>query len=82
MIRSISDFSAAWSYETEATMKVLRTLTDASLAQRVTPDGRSLGDLSWHLVQTLGEMPVQAGLETGAPDTEAREEAGADRHGA
>ncbi len=67
MMRSIADFTTAWTYETEATLKILRNLTDASLAQRVTAGGRSLGVLAWHLVLTLGEMPGQAGLAAGAP---------------
>ncbi|MGK2857445.1 MAG: DinB family protein [Thermoanaerobaculia bacterium] len=71
MIQSIAAFTAAWSYEHEATLKIVRTLTDASLAQRVTPEGRSLGFLSWHIVQTLGEMPAQAGLPVEAPSEDA-----------
>jgi len=70
MIRSLADFNAAWAYEHEAMMKIFRALTDASLAQRVTPEGRSLGDLAWHIVQTLGEMPQQAALPTEAPSPE------------
>lgn len=62
MFRSLADFSAQWSMETENTLRVLRTLTDASLAQRVTPDGRTLGKLAWHLVETLHEMLSSAGL--------------------
>ncbi len=41
-------------------------LTDASLAQKVTPEGRSLGRLAWHIVQTLGEMGGHAGLTVDA----------------
>ena len=67
MIRSIEDFIAAWGYEHEATLKVFRAMTDASLAQRVTSEGRSLGELAWHIVQTLGEMPKHAGVPVKAP---------------
>jgi uncharacterized damage-inducible protein DinB len=45
---------------------MMRALTDASLAQRVTPEGRSLGRLAWHIVQTLGEMGGHAGLSVDA----------------
>lgn len=67
MIRSIQDFISAWGYEHEATLKLFRVLTDASLAQRVTAEGRSLGELAWHIAQTLGEMPQHAGIPTKAP---------------
>jgi uncharacterized damage-inducible protein DinB len=46
---------------------VLDALSDASLSQKVTPKGRSLGFLAWHLVQTLAEMPGQAGLPVTGP---------------
>ncbi len=71
MIRTIEDFSSAWNYEHEATLKLFRAMTDASLAQRVTAEGRSLGELAWHIVQTLGEMPHHAGVPVEAPAEDA-----------
>jgi len=62
MFHTIAEFSSAWQAESASTLKVMQALTDASLAQKVTPEGRSLGRLAWHLVQTLGEMGAQAGL--------------------
>lgn len=62
MFRTVADFSRAWQGESANTYKMLSALTDASLAQRVTPEGRSLGRLAWHVVQTLGEMGGHAGL--------------------
>ena len=67
MLRKIEDFQKDWAYETESTMKVLNALTDESLGQKVTPTGRSLGFLAWHLTQTLGEMPGHTGLKIDAP---------------
>lgn len=67
MFRRIDDFAAAWKSEAEATLKVLRACTDASLAQPVTPDGRTLGRLAWHVVQTLPEMLGHAGLPVTGP---------------
>lgn len=67
MLRKIEDFQKGWAYEAEMTGKVLNTLTDASLDQKVTPDGRSLGFLGWHLTQTLGEMLGLVGLKIDAP---------------
>ena len=48
-------------------MKVLKALTDTSLQQKVTSDGRSLGFLAWHIAITLGEMGTKAGLNVAAP---------------
>ncbi|NOT47009.1 MAG: hypothetical protein HOP17_04580 [Acidobacteria bacterium] len=68
MLRKIEDFQKLWSYEAEMTGKVLKTLTDASLDQKVTAEGRGLGFLGWHLTQTLGEMLGLVGLKIDAPD--------------
>ena len=67
MYRSIDDFVLDWEYESGATMKVLHALTNNSLTQRVTPDGRSLGFLAWHVVLTLSEMGSKMGLQVTAP---------------
>lgn len=72
MYRTISDFALDWKYESAATLKVLHALTDQSLQQKVTPEGRSLGRLAWHLVLTLSKTGTKMGLQiTGpAPDSE------------
>ncbi len=62
MFRQLEDFYKDWAYEMEATGKVMSALTDASLAQRITPEGRSLGELAWHIAETPSEMMTQAGL--------------------
>ena len=67
MIRKVKDFLKDWDYEIEATGKVMNTMTDASLEQRVTDDGRTLGFIAWHITQTLGEMPGLVGLTVDAP---------------
>ena len=71
MFRKVEDFQKAWRYEAEMTGKVLGTLTDASLGQKVTPDGRTLGFLGWHLTLTLGEMLGHVGLKIDAPEQDA-----------
>lgn len=71
MIRKIEDFQKDWAYETESTVKLFKNLTDASLEQKVTPDGRSLGFLAWHITLTLGEMLKLVGLNIDAPEMEA-----------
>jgi uncharacterized damage-inducible protein DinB len=67
MYRTIEDFLLDWENESGATMKILHALTDDSLKQKVTPEGRSLGFLAWHLVLTLSEMGSKMGLQLTAP---------------
>jgi uncharacterized damage-inducible protein DinB len=68
MFRTIDDFARRWSYESEATLKVLRNLTAGSLAQPVSPGGRTLGRLAWHVVTSVTEMASHAGLPADVPD--------------
>ncbi|RPJ86811.1 MAG: hypothetical protein EHM18_04295 [Acidobacteria bacterium] len=71
MFRTVEDFEHAWNEESGATLKVMAQLTDTALDQRVTPKGRSLGFLAWHLVLTLGEMAHKAELAVEAPPEDA-----------
>jgi uncharacterized damage-inducible protein DinB len=68
MYHTIQDFLDDWKFESGATWKVFKNLTDASLSQKVTPDGRSLGFLAWHITLTLGEMGGKAGLKINGPE--------------
>lgn len=63
LVRHISDFVEIWNYESEATLKVFNNLTDDSLSQKVTDQGRSLGFLAWHITQSIGEMMSKTGME-------------------
>ncbi|HEX8984578.1 MAG TPA: DinB family protein [Bryobacteraceae bacterium] len=65
MFHTISEFLNMWASESESTLKVLRNLSDGSLAQRVTPTGRSLGFLAWHITTSVSEMGKHAGLPVG-----------------
>ncbi len=67
MYRTIDDFLKDWEDESRATLKVLHALTDRSLNQKVSPEGRSLGFLAWHLVLTLSEMGSKMGLQVTGP---------------
>lgn len=62
MFRTINDFLEAWKYESEATLKVIKNLTDQSLNHKVAVEGRSLGFIAWHITQTIGEMMSKTGL--------------------
>ncbi|HMS32578.1 MAG TPA: DinB family protein [Ignavibacteria bacterium] len=67
MYTSISLFLKDWKYESEATVKLMKNLTDESLNQKVTPDGRSLGFISWHVALTIPEMLGKTGLKLDGP---------------
>lgn len=70
MYRRIEDFTKDWAYENESTLKTFKALTDESLNQKVTDEGRNLGFLAWHIVLTLGEMPEKVGLHIDCPPYE------------
>jgi uncharacterized damage-inducible protein DinB len=67
MYHTIQEFLDEWNEEQEATIKIFSSLTDSSLQQKVTPEGRSLGTLAWHIVTSLGEMGGKSGLIINAP---------------
>jgi len=71
MYRKLEDFLDDWAGEAKATVRLLESLTDPSLEQRVTPEGRSLGQVARHLTLTLGEMLRRAGLPIDAPGDDA-----------
>jgi uncharacterized damage-inducible protein DinB len=71
MIRSIADFQEEWKTTSGGTRKVYEQLTDSSLGQLVSPGGRTLGRIAWHIAQTLGELPGKLGVKVNAPDEHA-----------
>lgn len=71
MYRNVQDFLGSWKYESDATHKILCTLTDASLAQRVGPDDRTLGRVVWHLTTSIPEMMERTGLKLTCPAPDA-----------
>ena len=71
MYRTINDFTEDWRRETLSTLRIFRTLNDASLGQKVTPDGRSLGFLAWHITLSLGETGERTGLNVVSPSEDA-----------
>jgi uncharacterized damage-inducible protein DinB len=70
MFRRVQDFLETWGHERDSTLKILAALTDASLAQAVTTDHRTLGRLAWHVATTPAEMMERAGLKVGGPSHE------------
>ena len=70
MYYKIDDFLSDWDFESQSTLKLLSALTNASLNVKVTPEGRSLGYLAWHIVISLGEMMNRTGLQVDSPPIE------------
>jgi len=62
MFTTVAGFLKTWRYESAATLKIMKALTDASLAQAVTPVDRTLGRLAWHVTTTIPEMMERTGL--------------------
>lgn len=73
MIRKLEDFLSDWQHESNSTLKILEALTDESLQQRVSEDGRTLGKLAWHIITSIDEMIGRTGLQFSATPHEASE---------
>jgi len=71
MFHTLNEFYRAWEPEIERTQKILKHLTNASLSQGVSPEGRTIGRLAWHLTTTIPEMMNRTGLHISEPDPEA-----------
>jgi uncharacterized damage-inducible protein DinB len=67
MYKTIDEFVADWNSESAISLKVERVLTDASLQQKIYPEGRTLGQLAWHMVLMIGGTGSFVGLEVAAP---------------
>lgn len=63
MFQSIKEFMNHWEQESSSTQKVLDALTDESLKQEVSTEGRNLGRIAWHVVTSLYEFVSQTGLQ-------------------
>lgn len=70
---TIHEFLEEWKEERDSSLKILRALSNESLGQSVTPDGRSLGFLAWHVILAHGEMIRNLGLEGVFPEDDAPE---------
>ena len=62
MYRKISDFLDDWSYESDITLKLFNNLTDDVLNKKFNENVRTAGRLSWHMVNSIGEMVQRTGL--------------------
>lgn len=78
MYHTLKDFFKKWNYESESTLKVFQRLTDDSLEQKVTPEGRSLRDLAWHITGTMPQLLGQGGIAVDTSGNSAKETATAE----
>ncbi len=68
MYYHIKDFLLDWEYESDATLRLFKNLTDDTLPKQLHPNVRSLGLLSWHIIHTMQEMMKRAGLDIDVKD--------------
>jgi uncharacterized damage-inducible protein DinB len=62
-MNELERFFATWEYETQGTRKLLRALPSDKYDFRPDAQGRSLGELAWHLAE--GDAYITQGIETG-----------------
>ena len=83
MITSVNEFKEIWREESNFTRRAIAELTDASLAQPVCDDHRTLGRISWHVIASIPDtmrrtgLPVQGPALDAPPSARAREHADA-----
>ena len=62
----VDNFIQGWDHEAQNTVKLLQALPSSKYDFRPDPDGRSLGELAWHLAEI--DAYVTHGFETGTFD--------------
>jgi uncharacterized damage-inducible protein DinB len=71
MYRKLQDFLEAYETLSTGTQRVLDSIGDEHLGQRITDGHRSLGEIAWHITVTVPEMMQHTGLGIAAVDHEA-----------
>jgi len=69
MFRKIEDFIPAWEYESEATLKIFRSLSDSACKEKITGYDRTLGYLAWHITGAVIQMGNKLGFNLYKVDT-------------
>jgi uncharacterized damage-inducible protein DinB len=62
VIHTITEFEHIWTPEMEATQKVLKHITTASMETAASPLHRTLGRIGWHITTSIPEMMARTGL--------------------
>jgi uncharacterized damage-inducible protein DinB len=71
MYRRLSDFLESYRALSKDTSRLLDTMDDRMLSQRVADGHRTAGDIAWHIVVTVPEMMGRTGLGLTSVDQEA-----------
>ena len=80
MITSIHEFKEVWREESNFTRRTMAELTDASLAQPVSDDHRTLGRISWHVIASVPDTMCRTGLSVHGPALDSMPSAKASDH--
>lgn len=67
MAQSLGQLVQLFQHEAAITLRLFHHLTDASLAQKVSPQDRSLGEIAWHIVTSIPAMLAHVGLAVPGP---------------
>jgi uncharacterized damage-inducible protein DinB len=70
MSKELESFLQTWEFEAQNTIKVLKSLPEGKYDFRPDPQGRSLGELAWHLVEVEAYMTF--GIEQNSFAVDAR----------
>jgi len=70
MFDSVQQFIDVWRLESIATVRVLGALTDQSRDFPGAGQGRSLGEVAWHIVTALREIGEKVGIAVDGPKAE------------
>lgn len=63
MFVSLQSFIEEYKLESAVTLKLLNALTDESLKQEVAPGYRTLGELAWHIAESVHGLLSHTGLQ-------------------
>src|SRR3982751_5071991 len=80
MITSIHEFKEIWREESNFTRRAIAELSDASLAQPVCDDHRTLGRISWHVIASIPDTMCRTGLPVKGPALDSTPPATAREH--
>jgi uncharacterized damage-inducible protein DinB len=67
MYMTVAEFVQDWTRESGISLKVERALVDGSLARKAEDEGRTLGQIAWHMAVMIGLTGSSLGLEVQAP---------------
>jgi uncharacterized damage-inducible protein DinB len=71
LYNKITDFLSDWNYDSQATLKIFKALTQESLNTEVTPGERNIGFIAWHITNAIPEMINRTSLSIDGFDEEA-----------